>query len=495
MDHDHGADAPRDAETPDEAPAASELDATPPETAAPPAPETPAFEMPAFETPASEMPASEMPASGTYAAEVPYVSDGSPAFDATDEFAAAGEPPTAPTPTSAAAAPSWAWSTSGAATTPAPAVELDAPAGDNGSPREKRGVRSALVGGIAGALVGALVAGGLVVAFDDDPRPQPAPTQVTTDDSARPATVVVEPGDIRSILEAARPAVVSIDVGGAGQLQGTGTGFIVDSSGVIVTNAHVVSDFDEVTVHLANGDEVAGEVVGSDPRLDLAVVQIDRDGLPTLELGNSDDLQVGDAVVAIGNALGISEGSGATVTTGIISGLDRVVDLPNETLFNAIQTDAAINPGNSGGPLVDMNGRVIGINTAIASPETANNVGFAISISSARPIIDDLRAGREPQIAFLGVSTEPVTPDQTDELGVEQGAIVAEISEDSPASDAGVRTGDVIVQVAGTEIDSIEDVASEVRKHRPGDQIDIVIVRDGERQTLSVTLGERPDDF
>ena len=143
-------------------------------------------------------------------------------------------------------------------------------------------------------------------------------------------------------------------------------------------------------------------------------MKVDKTGLPTLELGDSDTLQVGDSVVAIGNALGLSEGSGATVTTGIISGLDRVVDVGNETLFNAIQTDAAINPGNSGGPLVDMNGKVIGINTAIASPQTSNNVGFAISISSAKPIIEALRDGKQPQIAFLGVTSQPLTADSSE---------------------------------------------------------------------------------
>jgi putative serine protease PepD len=387
--------------------------------------------------------------------------------------------------------PSWAWSTEASQPAAPVAVDVGAP-----TPKRNGGMRAALVGGLAGALVGALIAGGLVVAFDDDPQPQPVRTQSeATDGSARPANVIVEPGDIRSILDAARPAVVRIDVGGPNGVEGTGTGFIVDSSGVIVTNAHVVADSDTVMVHLADGSALTGDVVGADTRLDLAVVQVDKTGLPTLELGNSDDLQVGDAVVAIGNALGLSEGSGATVTTGIISGLDRVVDVGSETLFNAIQTDAAINPGNSGGPLVDANGRVIGINTAIASPQTSNNVGFAISISSAKLVIDDLRAGREPQIAFLGVTSEPLTPDAANELGVEQGAVVAEVSSSSAAADAGIQRGDVIVEIAGTKVDSVEDVASAVRKHRPGDEIDVVIVRDGSQQTVKVTLGERPEDF
>ena len=148
----------------------------------------------------------------------------------------------------------------------------------------------------------------------------------------------------------------------------------------------------------------------------------------------------------------MSEGSGATVTTGIISGLDRVVDVGNETLFNAIQTDAAINPGNSGGPLVDMNGRVIGINTAIASPETSNNVGFAISISSAKPIIDALRDGKQPQIAFLGVTSRAAhRRTRRSELGVDQGAVVSDVASGSAAAKAGLQEGDVIVEVDGRQ--------------------------------------------
>ena len=361
------------------------------------------------------------------------------------------------------------------------------------------GARSAFLGGIAGALVGALVAGGLVVAFDDDPEPsattQPSVRTAAADDATdEPRAPVVErPGDIGSILDAVRPAVVRIDVGGFGGREGTGTGFIVDASGVIVTNAHVVGNADDVTVHLADGTELEGEVVGANRSFDLAVVEVDGDGLPTVALGDSDQLEVGDDVVAIGNALGLSEGSGATVTTGIISGLDRVVSIGSETLFNAIQTDAAINPGNSGGPLVDMNGRVIGINTAIASPDTSNNVGFAISSSSARPIIEALRAGEEPQVAFLGVSTETVTAQIAEDVGVERGAVVVEVTPGSAADDAGIDENDVIVEVAGESIDDFVDVASAIRRHQPGEQIDVVLFRDGEEQSITVTLGERPD--
>ncbi|MGH8978677.1 MAG: trypsin-like peptidase domain-containing protein, partial [Acidimicrobiia bacterium] len=241
---------------------------------------------------------------------------GTPEYpESTTEIPVASMSPEGP-PRNDAPPPSWAWSAeTGRASAPAATVDAEPKAS-----KRSGGGKSALIGGVAGALVGALIAGGLVAAFDDDPEPQPVRTQTEASDDARPATVIVEPGDIRSILEAARPAVVRIDVGGPNGVEGTGTGFVIDSSGVIVTNAHVVDGSDTVMVHLADGRALEGDVIGADTRLDLAVVQVDEAGLPTLELGNSDDLQVGDAVVAIGNALGLSEGSGATVTTGIISG-------------------------------------------------------------------------------------------------------------------------------------------------------------------------------
>jgi len=486
MDHEPGADAPgtdpESADTPEAPPRVPPYIAPPAAWGEPAAPASPPSE-PA--PPASPPSWTSSATEGTYPTYENASTDSLPPAEPVMPAPASNEPPP----------PSWAWSTearqpaASGATTATGATMAGAAA-----PKRSGGMRTAVVGGIAGALVGALVAGGLLVAFDDNPAPQPVRTQsAVSDSSARPANVIVKPGDIRSILDAARPAVVRIDVSANGG-EATGTGFIVDPSGVIVTNAHVVEGQDQVMVHLADGSALTGDVVGADTRLDLAVVKVDKTGLPTLELGDSDQLQVGDSVVAIGNALGLSEGSGATVTTGIISGLDRVVDVGNETLFNAIQTDAAINPGNSGGPLVDSNGKVIGINTAIASPQTSNNVGFAISISSAKPIIDALRNGKQPQIAFLGVTSQPLSADSSGQLGVDQGAVVADVASGSGAAKAGIKQGDVIVEIDGVKVDSVDDVASTVRKHAPGDQIDVVIVRDGKQQTVTVTLGERPQD-
>ena len=195
-------------------------------------------------------------------------------------------------------------------------------------------------------------------------------------------------------------------------------------------------------------------------------------------------------MVAIGNALGIA--GSPTVTTGIVSGLGRTVGIAGtETLVDAIQTDAAINPGNSGGPLVDINGRVIGMNTAIADPGSANNVGFAISISSAKPVIDALRAGRKPQIAFMGVQTETVTPSLVAQahLVAKVGAYVALVSAGQGAARAGVRRGDVMIVVDGRRVTSNNDVLRIVREHRPGDKLSVIVRRGSAQKTLVVTLG------
>jgi S1-C subfamily serine protease len=362
----------------------------------------------------------------------------------------------------------------------------------------------ALVAALIGALVGGGIAGGIVALADNG-----GTTTVVTGNpndagvAARPSTALAKPGDIRSILAKVEPAVVRVDVttrpDAIGSQSGTGTGFIVDSSGIIVTNAHVANaetaqQAAQLVVTLSTGDSVRARVLGEDTTQDLAVLKINRTGLPTVRLGDSDALQVGDAVVAIGNSLGIA--GSPTVTTGIVSGLGRTVHVAaTETLVDAIQTDAAINPGNSGGPLVDVEGRVIGINTAIADPGSSNNVGFAISISSAVPVVRALRAGKTPQIAFMGVKTETVTPAlvQQASLSVQTGAYVATVTPEEGAAKAGMRRGDVIVAVNGTRVTSNDDVLRIVRRHQPGDRLAVTIVRGNAHKTLAVTLGDLPN--
>jgi S1-C subfamily serine protease len=354
-----------------------------------------------------------------------------------------------------------------------------------------------LTGALVGGLVGALVAAGVGVAIssnDDgggDNRSGTIAVGTDTNDNNRASNTIGTEGDIQAILDAILPATVAISASSS-QGEAAGSGFVVTSDGYVVTNAHVVSGTESAQVVFTDGNEFSADVVGTDTAADIAVLKIEGENLPTAQLGNSDDVIVGDAVVAVGNALALD--GGPSVTTGIVSGLDRDLSAQGGgTLVDVLQTDAAISPGNSGGPLVDAQGRVIGINTAIADPTTAENIGFVIPISHAEPIIDQLREGRAA--AFLGVGTTAVTAALAEEesLSVETGAYVEDVTPDSGAADAGIEVGDVIVEIDGVTIDSSGDVQAAVRSNEPGDTVPVVIVRGDETITVDATLGERPD--
>jgi S1-C subfamily serine protease len=372
------------------------------------------------------------------------------------------------------------------ATPPRPAQRPTGPTGSTG-----RGwLASALVGGV----VGALVTGGLFVAFDDGGDTTTIVRSSSPEIVSRPATELGgDETDIASIIAKAEPAIVAITTGdgpGSGN-GGAGTGFVLSADGFIVTNNHVVEDATKIEAAFTNGDIEDAEIVGNDPSTDLAVVKVERSDLTPIELGDSEGAQVGDEVVAIGNALALE--GGLSVTRGIISGTNRTVETNvGGSLLGMVQTDAAINPGNSGGPLLDASGRVIGINTAIANPASAQNVGFAIPISKAQPIIEDLRLGRAA--AFLGVTTDTVTPAlaRERELAVDSGALVLQVTEGTPADDAGIEVGDVIVEIGGEPIEGSGDVPTAIRSHRPGDSLTVVLNRDGERVEVEAILTERP---
>lgn len=361
------------------------------------------------------------------------------------------------------------------------------PSGDTGG---GRGFVKFLAGAAVGALVGALVAGGLVYLNDDDsttttPAASSTPAQNTSLDEDGPL-------DVSGILTKVQPAVVTVRSTLGGEIggptgEGEGSGFIVSDDGIIVTNAHVVAGADEVEIDFDDGETREATVVGTDTDNDLAVLDVEATGLPVVELGDSDALVVGDSVVAIGNALGL-EGE-PTVTTGIVSAVGRAIDTGDgAALESTIQTDAAINRGNSGGPLLNAQGQVVGINTAIADPSFAQGVGFAIAIEQAKPVIETLRKG-----TFLGVNTLSVdeTVAEAEGLSVDAGALVASVEEGSPADQAGVREGDVIVEVDGMTIERNVDVATAVRAREPGDEIGIVIDRGGDTIDLSAVLGTR----
>ena len=267
---------------------------------------------------------------------------------------------------------------------------------------------------------------------------------------------------------------------------GAGTGFVISADGVIVTNNHVIEGAGgDIEVTFTDGTSERAEVLGTSADNDLAVLKVNATGLPFAELGDSEALQVGDEVIAIGNALALE--GGLSVTRGIISAKERTVPEQNGArLYSVLQTDAAINPGNSGGPLVNSEGEVVGINTAIADPQEAQNVGFAISIDSAKSVIEDLRQGKEVKTAFLGVETEEVTPAVANQLDLEtdSGVVIVNVTSDSAADDAGLEDEDVIIAVGGTEVTSPDQLAAADPEVRPG--------RQGRRPDRARRLGARP---
>ncbi|HEX6262349.1 MAG TPA: trypsin-like peptidase domain-containing protein [Actinomycetota bacterium] len=302
---------------------------------------------------------------------------------------------------------------------------------------------------------------------------------------------------IPAVVERVSPAVVNVRVNQAGGATGTGTGFVVRRNGIIVTNFHVVEGAFSIQVTLADGREFEARAIGGDPNADLAILQIEAQQLPTVELGDSDALRLGETVVALGFALALE--GGPSVTSGIVSAKGRSIETQDSrgaqnTLEELIQTDAPINPGNSGGPLVDLAGRVIGINTAGVQASEAENIGFAIAINRARPIIEDAIASPEAEAAYLGVSTQDVTPVVAAQLDlpVDEGALVRGVAPGTGAEEAGIVVGDVIVEIEGQAIGSSEDLGSAIREHAPGDEISITVIRDGGARTVTAELGVRP---
>jgi len=337
-----------------------------------------------------------------------------------------------------------------------------------------------------------------------------AAVEATHDDSS--SAVVAVPGaeiqplstrgaaalDTPSIVAKTAPSVVSVHVtiDGTGPFEqqatqeGTGTGFIASADGLIYTNAHVVADASSVKVTLADGTTKDGDVVGVDTTDDLAVVKIDASGLTPLAIGSSADMRVGDPVVAVGNALALP--GGPTATQGIVSALNRSIDTNNgEHLARLIQTDAAINPGNSGGPLLNAKGEVIAINTAGATD--AENVGFAIALDTAKPILEELAQGKKHIKAFLGVQTQDVDPqfaDQND-LTVDSGAYVVAVTAESGAEVAGVQVGDVITKVDDKTIATSDDLGVALSGHKPDDTVKITVRRGDKDVELTAHLGSR----
>jgi len=281
---------------------------------------------------------------------------------------------------------------------------------------------------------------------------------------------------------------------------GGGTGFVISQDGLILTNNHVVSDTSaDYTVLFNDGSKLPATVIGRDPVLDLAVIKVNQNNLKPIALGDSDKLKIGQTAIAIGNALGEFRN---TVSVGVISGLKRNIQASSgsksEELRNVIQTDAAINPGNSGGPLLNLRGEVIGVNVAVAV--TAQNIGFAIPINDAKAVISEVVSKGKFSVPYLGVRYSIVTPDIAKEknLPVDYGALLLASSEgpavekNSPAAAAGLKEGDIILEVNGKRIDSDNQLVYVIRKYNVGDTVTLKVMRDGKEISLNVRLGARP---
>jgi S1-C subfamily serine protease len=306
---------------------------------------------------------------------------------------------------------------------------------------------------------------------------------------------------ITEVVEAVKPAVVSVVVGTISYniflqpvpTEQVGSGVIIDQSGYVVTNNHVIEGAGSMAVTLPDGRSFEAEMIGTDPLSDLAVIKIDGDNLPAAAFGDSGRLSIGEWVVAIGNALDLE--GGPTVTVGVISAMGRTIEAESGwSLYDMIQTDAAINPGNSGGPLINLQGEVIGINTAKVSAVEVSGVGFAVSSNTAKPVVEELIDKGYVSRPYLGISLVTVTPAIANSYGLytEEGAMVYHVSPDTPAEDAGLQAGDVITEIDGEKITTSDDVILAIRNHEVGDTIAITYMRYHLESSVSVELVERP---
>jgi len=275
--------------------------------------------------------------------------------------------------------------------------------------------------------------------------------------------------------------------------RGQGSGFIISKDGYILTNNHVVGDVDKITVQLKDGRSFTNaKVIGTDPDSEVALIKLEGENFPVLPLGNSDKLEVGDWVVAVGNPFGLLE----TVTVGVVSALGRS-NVHITAYEDFIQTDAAINPGNSGGPLINLDGQAIGINTAIASESGGYmGIGFAIPINMAKAIAEQLRKTGKVIRGYLGLYGQDVTQDMANLLSLPkpQGVLIAQVEQGSPAAKAGLKEGDVILEMNGKPIESYDTFRNQVAMMKPGEELQLSVSREGKTMPVTATLGERPTE-
>jgi S1-C subfamily serine protease len=347
----------------------------------------------------------------------------------------------------------------------------------------------------------ALIAGGLsgggigYVAGRSAAQTAEAPPSTTVSGASLASPPKSQPpeGSVAEIVERIKPSVVAINTQAQGSnflfrvipTEGAGSGMILDTQGHVLTNSHVVRGASRIEVALSDGRRVPGRLVGDDASTDLAVVKIDADNLKPVRLGDSNKLNVGDRVIAVGNALALP--GGPTVTEGIVSAVDRTIDEENDVVLeDLIQTDAAINPGNSGGPLLDAAGNVVGVNTAIASD--AQSIGFAIAIAPARQAIDQLIQTGKVVRAVLGVQLADIPSSGPASQATQEGAVVAGVQPRSPAEAAGIQADDIIVAVGDKPVKDAQAAKRAIGAHRPGEAVQITLLRGGQRLVLTATL-------
>ena len=320
---------------------------------------------------------------------------------------------------------------------------------------------------------------GISQALDRNNNNEPAGAGIPIAGQAPIAAAPVPSGEepAAAVAKALLPTVVEIRHG-----SGVGSGFIYDKNGYIMTAAHVIDGVDEVEIRLYDGTKLQGKVVGTDDLNDVGVVKVDRTGLATAPLAVGQDVQVGQLAIAIGSPFGLNE----TVTAGIISSTDRVLDDGREV----IQTDAPINPGNSGGVLADRRGRVIGINSAIRPASDGSNgnvgIGFAVPIDLAAKSAEAIVQGKPIQTGYLGVTPSLTT------AGGQNGALIQEVAPNSPASRAGLRPGDLVTTIDGKAVENYSEMVASIRGHQPGDKVTLGITRGGNETTITATLTQRP---
>ena len=371
---------------------------------------------------------------------------------------------------------------------------------DYSAKRRRPGLFATIALALISALIGGLISVALVPSLYGN-QPGGGKEVILGQGSSAPPVTITQPTGFPTVevAKAVGPAVVGIAnfqsrgriFGGAGLTEaGTGSGFIIDAQyGYIVTNYHVVANASKLMVSLADGRNAEATLVGQDPRTDLAVLKISADGLTVAQLGNSEQVQVGEPVVAIGNPGG--EEFARSVTQGVVSAKNRILLIEGESSFNLIQTDAAINPGNSGGPLVNYNGQVVGINSAKNAEAGFEGMGFAIPITDAIPVIEQLIAkGYISHPGFLVSIDTRYTPEWAAQRGWPAGAYISNVDPSGPAAQAGIQAGDVLVKIEGVTVRSSLELTHELFKFKPGDTVTVTYYRNGQNTDVQVKLVE-----